>query len=107
MPYKYNVSCVPFRYGAPYLNNKIRKLNKKLKHLTNKYNHIQLLELYNLQKNNYTTFGLHLYSTGKLKICQNLCELINRPKENQIPVIITGNQQTRFLDNIPCIKKQI
>lgn len=75
--------------------------------MTNKYNHIQLLELYNLYTNNYTTFGLHLNSTGKLKICQNLCELINRHKENQIPVIITGNQQTRFLDNNPCIMKQI
>lgn len=74
------VSSVPFRYDFPYLNSKIMKLNNKIKPLTNKYNYLQLLELYNLHKNNYTTFGLHLKNTGKLKIGQNLCELLKKLK---------------------------
>jgi hypothetical protein len=100
------ISSVPFRYDTPYLNSKIRNMNKKLKQLTFKYSHIDLLELYNLKKDDYTTFGLHLNNFGKLKICQNLCKILYKPKEFPIDIRITNRQSKDSLLNYTRNKPQ-
>lgn len=90
------LSNIPFRYDKPWLNQTIRDTNRKMKILTEKYSFLNLVSLNCLTKVNYTKRGLHLNHIGKSKISKVITNLIEEPKQFNIPVRITKRKP--FLD---------
>lgn len=86
------LSAIPFRYDVPFLNPKIIKLNKNLENLAKKYSYVHFLQLNELNKGCYTSFGLHLNKLGKSKLVsmlKSLILLVINDGKNIIPVRLT------------------
>jgi lysophospholipase L1-like esterase len=82
------VSPIPFRYDIPFVNTRIKRINLKLKKLTERYSHSTFLSFNNMNRNDYSYYGLHLNSKGKSKLTHLISDFINH--KGKIPVIITN-----------------
>lgn len=109
------LSAVPYRYDAPFLNSKIMHLNKLLENLANKYSYVHFLQLNELNRECYTSHGLHMNSLGKIKLTSmlhSLMQFILNDGKHLIPVRITStlshdtfSSKPTFLEKILVFKK--
>jgi hypothetical protein len=103
------VTALPYRYDKPWLNIKIRGINKQIERFCERYNHTNFLSLYNINRDDYTTHGLHLNKIGKMKYVNSLYNVIAKIEclnnnEAKIPIRIT--QRNHFLGNHPLMAMQ-
>lgn len=55
----FTVTALPYRYDEPFLNNKIKRINKQKERFCTTYIHINYLSLNNINRYDYTNYGLH------------------------------------------------
>lgn len=70
------VSAIPYRYDLPHLNRKIYYINSYLQKLCDKYSNTHFLSLDALKRYHYTNHGIHLNSSGKLKMSTTIVTLM-------------------------------
>lgn len=84
------LSAIPYRYDDPILNKLIRKINKNLRKITEKYIHCSFVQLLTLKRYHFTYHGIHMNILGKRELLGILTDLITNDKvEKNIPTIVT------------------
>lgn len=53
----FTVTALPYRYDEPFLNNKIKRINKQKERFCSTYIHINYLSLNNINQHDYTNNG--------------------------------------------------
>lgn len=87
------ISGIPFRFDKPDLNSKIVGINKCIKELVLKYEYARYVNLNGLNRNCYTSQGLHFNGQGKNSYVTKITQLIMeklRIYTNRIPVLTTN-----------------
>jgi sentrin-specific protease 8 len=95
------ITALPYRYDESFLNNKIKRINNQLEQFCKKYNHINYLSLRNINRYDYTSYGLHLNKIGKSKYVDSLYNLVNEVEclnNNSANIAVRITQRQIFLE---------